>query len=142
MENSDGAEFRTPNSEFRISTEYPMSGADPHPRLTDSPWFWLMVFSATAMTAATVIGPKYAVRMARKERMMNANETIAAAREAGVRAKDVEHDRPPVVPYTEEDYLRSPELGWIVGLLSALMLAGAAGMHYSRYRRRASGAAV
>src|SRR5690349_1175492 len=110
------------------------SDAHNTPKLTDSPWFWLMVFCATAMVAVTVIGPKYAVRMARKERMMNANQTIAVAREAGVRASEIEHDSPPVIPYTEADYLKSPQLGWMLGILSALMLIGAAGMHYSRIR--------
>ncbi len=110
------------------------SDASNSPKLTDSPFFWLMVFSAMAMMAATVIGPKYAVRMARKERMMNANETIAVARETGVRASEVDHDSPPVIPYTEADYLKSPQLGWVLGILATLMFVGAAGMHYSRYR--------
>lgn len=113
-----------------------MSDAPQTPKVTDSPWFWLMVFSAMAMVAATVIGPKYAVRMARKERMMNANETIAVARQAGVRATDVEHDAPPVIPYTETDYLKSPELGWVVGVLGTLMMVGAGGLHFSRSRQR------
>ena len=106
------------------------------PKLTDSPWFWLMVFSAVAMLGATIIGPKYAVRMARKERMMNANETIAVARQAGVTAGDVDHEMIPVIPYSESDYLKSPQLGWVVGVLGTLMMVGAGGLHFSRVRYR------
>jgi hypothetical protein len=113
-----------------------MTSASPPPKLTDSPWFWLMIFSATAMFLATLIGPKYAARMARKERMMSANEAIAVAREAGVRPAEVEHASPPVVPYADEDYLEKPKFNLIYVLLVALMLAGAAGTHLTRLKHR------
>lgn len=111
---------------------------DAAPKLTDSPWFWLMLFSVVATILVMLIAPKYAVRMARKERMTNANAVIAVAREAGVEAKEVEQTSPPVIPYAEEDYQRSPQLNWIFVILATLMIVGAAGMHYSRYRFRNS----
>jgi hypothetical protein len=36
---------------------------------TDSPWFWVFVFSASALVALTAIGPKHLRRQERLERM-------------------------------------------------------------------------
>jgi hypothetical protein len=115
------------------------SASPPKPKLTDCPWLWLMIFSSTAMSAATLIGPKYATRMARKERMMSANEVIAVAREAGVRAAEVERTSPPVVPYSEEDYRERPRFNWMYAIFTTTMLVGAVGTHRWRlkYQRAA-----
>jgi hypothetical protein len=112
--------------------------------VTESPWFWLMLFSAAALVGVTTIAPKYAVREARRERMAEARETIAAARAAGVQAHDVRRtdaeddddaaDAPPIVPYMYEDFQKSPKLGWLSGSLIALTLVGAAGVYVTRFR--------
>jgi len=108
--------------------------------VTESPWFWLMLFSAAALLGVTTIAPKYAIREARRERMAEARETIAAAREAGVRAHDVHRDEaeaadsPPIVPYMYKDFQESPKLGWLCGSLIVLALIGAVGVCVTKAR--------
>jgi hypothetical protein len=46
--------------------------------LTDSPWFWVLVFAGMALAALLAIGPKYGGRQARLERQYQARERIAA----------------------------------------------------------------
>jgi hypothetical protein len=55
---------------------------EPQSPLTDSPWFWVMVFSAMALAALLAIGPKYGGRQARLERQYQARQRIAAERAA------------------------------------------------------------
>lgn len=108
--------------------------------VTESPWFWVMTFSAAALVGVTTIAPKYAVREARRERMAEARETIAVARDAGVRAHDVHRnddaaaDAPPIVPYLYEDFQKSPKLGWLCGSLIVLTLVGAIGTYVTKAR--------
>jgi hypothetical protein len=51
----------------------------PNPKLpvTDSPWFWLLVFSSMALAALLAIGGKYGQRQARMERQYQARERVA-----------------------------------------------------------------
>jgi hypothetical protein len=46
-------------------------------RLTDSPWFWLLVFANAALLGVAVIGPKYNVRQGAVERRYEARREIA-----------------------------------------------------------------
>jgi Flp pilus assembly protein TadB len=46
------------------------------PPLTDSPWFYVLVFSAMALFALLVIGPKYGQRQSRLERNYQARERV------------------------------------------------------------------
>jgi hypothetical protein len=114
-------------------------------KVTESPWFWLMLFSAAALVGTTTIAPKYAVREARRERMAEARDTIVAARAAGVRAHDVERSRdpaavddaadaPPIVPYMYEDFQKASNLGWLYGSLIALVVVGAIGVYVTKIR--------
>jgi hypothetical protein len=45
--------------------------------LTDSPWFWVLAFSLTAMLAILAIGTKYGRRQTRLELQYQARERIA-----------------------------------------------------------------
>jgi hypothetical protein len=47
------------------------------PRLTDSPWFWLLLFANAALIGVAVIGPKYNIRQAGVERRYEARQEIA-----------------------------------------------------------------
>ena len=53
----DGLNRDNPQSEIRN----PQSG------LTDSPWFWVLIFSAMALVALIAMGPKYGGRQSRME---------------------------------------------------------------------------
>jgi hypothetical protein len=112
------------------------SASPPSPKITDCPWLWLMIFSATAMSAAGSVSSKYSVRMARNERMMTANEAIALARQAGVQAADIEHASPPVVPYADDDFLKKPKFDWMYALFTTSMIGGAVGTHFWRLKHR------
>ena len=56
---------------------------DPHPPLTDSPWFWVLMFSGMALAAVVAIGPKYGGRQARLERQYQVRERMAVERPDG-----------------------------------------------------------
>ena len=47
------------------------------PPLTDSPWFWVLVFSLMALGALVAMGPKYSRRQTAIERNYQARERIA-----------------------------------------------------------------
>ncbi|MEX2306301.1 MAG: hypothetical protein WD738_01835 [Pirellulales bacterium] len=51
--------------------------------ITDSPWFWVLIFAGMALAALLAIGPKYGGRQARLELQYQARERIAAERAAG-----------------------------------------------------------
>jgi hypothetical protein len=51
--------------------------------MTDSPWFWVLVFSGMALAALLAIGPKYGGRQSEIELQYQARERIAAERAAG-----------------------------------------------------------
>ncbi len=44
-----------------------MAATPEKPPLTDSPWFWVLMFSGVAMLGIVAVGPKYVRRQARTE---------------------------------------------------------------------------
>jgi hypothetical protein len=56
---------------------------NPQSPVTDSPWFWVLVFSLMALLALAVIGPKYGRRQAGMEVKYQARERIAEDQAAG-----------------------------------------------------------
>jgi hypothetical protein len=46
-------------------------------RLTDSPWFWLLVFANAALVGVAIIGPKYNQRQGAVERRYEARREVA-----------------------------------------------------------------
>jgi len=60
-------------------------------RLTDSPWFWLLVFANAALVGVALIGPKYNVRQGAVERRYEARREIAG-RALGQPASDTPPD--------------------------------------------------
>jgi len=60
-------------------------------RLTDSPWFWLLVFANAAIMGVAIIGPKYNQRQVAVERRYEARREIArraAAEASGISETD------------------------------------------------------
>lgn len=51
---------------------------NPQAPISDSPWFWLLVFSTIALGAIVAVGPKYGHRQARIERQYQARERLAS----------------------------------------------------------------
>ena len=49
-------------------------------KLSDSPWFWLLMFGSAAMASLAVIGPKHVRRQERLVRMQATRERIQAAK--------------------------------------------------------------
>jgi hypothetical protein len=49
----------------------------PGPSVSESPWFWVMVFSLAALMGLATIGPKYAQRQAGVERRFEARQEAA-----------------------------------------------------------------
>src|SRR5262245_6484301 len=64
------------------------------PRLSENPWFWLMLFGSLGAVGVVVIGPKYGPRMGRMERMAETRERVNAAKELGVSATEVRKLKP------------------------------------------------
>jgi len=54
-----------------------MSAADQRSSLSDSPWYWVLVFSLMALAALAAISGKYGRRQANIERQYQARERIA-----------------------------------------------------------------
>jgi hypothetical protein len=64
------------------------------PRLSENPWFWLMLFGSLGAVGVVVIGPKHAARQARLERMAETGERVRAAKDLGVNAAEVRKIKP------------------------------------------------
>jgi hypothetical protein len=69
-----------------MSSDDDSSRRDPpasRPRLTDSPWFWLLIFANAALVGLTLIGPKYDRRQGAIERRYEARQEIARRAQEG-----------------------------------------------------------
>jgi hypothetical protein len=55
-----------------VSTEQANSTGSAAARLSDSPWFWLYLFSIAALAGLLLIGPKYYERQSQVERQYQA----------------------------------------------------------------------
>ncbi|HVT30616.1 MAG TPA: hypothetical protein VHE81_21590, partial [Lacipirellulaceae bacterium] len=75
-----------------------MSVANERPPITDSPWFWVLLFSLMAMAALAVMSHKYTRRQANIERHYQANERVTEQFENNspfaVRTDDGQSPRP------------------------------------------------
>jgi hypothetical protein len=52
---------------------------DSRPPITDSPWFWVLMFSLMGILALATISGQYGKRQARLERQYQARERVATA---------------------------------------------------------------
>jgi hypothetical protein len=96
------------------------------PPITDSPWFWLIVFSCSALAGLMAIAPKYSVRQAGVERKSAAREEVARRRHAEEpfpqeNAGDV------VVDPTQQQDLRIPLATLVATMLLLVAIIAIAG---------------
>src|SRR5688572_19157293 len=66
--------------------------AHERPPVTDSPWFWVLIFSLMALGALVAIGGKYGRRQSAIERQYQARERIAQQRAAANNSADAERN--------------------------------------------------
>lgn len=97
------------------------------PPLTDSPWFWLLLFGSMALIMLAIIEPKFARRQERLERMHQSRQLGRPSE----RGRDKQFDRPHVPAWqpTHRVSLRPLML-----FLSALLAGGIIVMHLRRRR--------
>jgi len=109
----------------------------PSPRktpITDSPWFWAMLFCAAGMMFLLAIWPQYAARQRRLEMQYLAREEIVRRQATGERAAREPGDEGEAPP---------PAVGelmipiWPLGLLLAALFAVSAMLLWKSRRRRA-----
>lgn len=108
---------------FRTSMPEP-SDTNRH-RLTDSPWFWVMLFAGVALAALVVVGPKHLRRQQRLVRMQNARVDAAARSKAGNAQK-------PPESVAEPDVSILP----LFIVLTLVLVAACAGLMFGRRTQR------
>jgi membrane protein implicated in regulation of membrane protease activity len=107
------------------------------PPLTDSAWFWLLLFSLVGLLALVAMSPKYGRRQANIERQYQARERVAEKittennPDAAARIDDLDARRPYVV--TTGDKLIPI---WPLAILLALVSLVAAVMLWRSHRGR------
>ena len=72
--------------------------AQARPPLTDSPWFWVLAFSLTAIAALAAISGKYGRRQSNDERQYQAAERIAAGETGSAASSESTGRRPYATP--------------------------------------------
>jgi len=98
----------------------------PTPTITDSPWFWVMLFCAAGAGILLVVTPRYSKRQTRLEMQYYARQEIARRQVEGVDAASPpgeEGDAPP--PVGDELLIPLWPLGSLLAIAfvaSALML--------------------
>jgi hypothetical protein len=99
--------------------------------LSDSPWFWAMIFSAMGVVLLLAISPKYAKRQGRLELQYQARQEIARRQVEGASAMREPGEEGSAAPPVPGELIIPL---WPLMLLFAVLFAIAAGMLY-RARR-------
>ena len=84
--------------------------------VTDSPWFWLVVFLCGALVALVLAGPKFSWRQPQIERQYQARQN------AGQTVSTAEADRPLSTPGNPMLTLRPLLVGLVVALVISTIL--------------------
>ena len=103
--------------------------------VSDSPWFWLILFTASALAALVVVGPKYGYRQARLERMNNTREQMAR-RAAGAAIETDDPDA--LVTELPRDAARRFTLGPLATVLALVLAVAAAAAGVLGYLKSAA----
>jgi hypothetical protein len=109
---------------------------DEHAAVTDSPWFWVLIFSVMGLLALAVIGGKYARRQANIERQYQARERVAEriATENNPAATDRIEDSDARREYATPGDQLLPI--WPLAVLLGIVVVVAAAMLYRGHRGR------
>jgi hypothetical protein len=91
----------------------------PRPPITDSPWFWLLLFSAAAIGGLLAIAPKYAIRQAGVEQKSAAREEVARRRQSADLEEHISDNA--VEPPTQRPALQVP-LWTLAGTVGVLLM--------------------
>jgi hypothetical protein len=103
--------------------------------ITDSPWFWLILFAGSALVAVVVVGPKYTYRQARLERMNSTREQIARG-EVDEALETADPDA--LITELPRDSSRRFTLGPLAMALSILLALAAVGAGVHSYLKSAA----
>lgn len=102
---------------------------NPQSPLTDTPWYWVLIFSLMALAALVAIGPKYGPRQAGIERQYQARERVAEKITAENNSKDAARidDRDGRRAFATPDHQLIPlwplaTLLTLIAIVSAVML--------------------
>jgi hypothetical protein len=105
---------------------------DRPPPVTDSPWFWLMLFGSVALVMLAAVEPKFARRQERLERMQQSRQSGRSAERAA--GGDSEPSQTPFWQPSHRTSLRPLML-----FLAALLAVGIIVLNVRRKRAMAEG---
>ncbi|HEY2881086.1 MAG TPA: hypothetical protein VGJ15_01605 [Pirellulales bacterium] len=100
----------------------------PQPPITDSPWFWVMLFSLFGIAAVATIGPKFEQREQGLETNFHGHER-AAGREA---APQVPDDAPGELPHWEPIFTVYPIVA-VLGITAVVSMIAMVRLHKRRF---------
>jgi hypothetical protein len=98
------------------------------PSVTETPWFWLMLFSLAGLAAVATIGPKF-------DRREQSIETKFHARERGLGREAVEpvdENTPAQVPQWNPIFTLAPIVG-VLGLVALASMIGVLRFHRQKW---------
>ncbi|HVC93251.1 MAG TPA: hypothetical protein VND64_06145 [Pirellulales bacterium] len=97
----------------------------PHKSLSDSPWFWFLLFGSMALAMLTAIEPKFTRRYERLERMHQARNQVALRTAAphGEQEADVGDDPVEPIALNSGGGTLRPIMFFLAGLMFAAVLA-------------------
>lgn len=87
------------------------------PAITDSPWFWVMLFSTASLVALALIAPKYSMRQRQLEMQYQAREETLRR---NVESDHPADDAPTIAPPAPGDLIIP--LGPLFGVCAVLLL--------------------
>jgi hypothetical protein len=97
------------------------------PSVTESPWFWLMLFSLAGLAAVATIGPKF-------ERREQSIETKFHARERGLGRESAaqEADAPAQIPAWNPIFTLGPIIA-VLGVVALVSMIGVIRFHRRKW---------
>ena len=97
------------------------------PSVTETPWFWLMLFSLAGLAAVATIGPKF-------DRREQSIETKFHARERGLGRESVaqEADTPAQIPVWNPIFTLGPIVA-VLGMVALVSMVGVIRFHRRKW---------